>query len=386
MIDLNTVLPSLIAELIDSKIIFGLLYSMILGVPRLFNIIFSHYLSYVKYKKKILITGIYLRAFSFFGLALTTYYYGKSNPLMVVFFFFVLIFIFSISGGFASLSYNEIIAKLTTKGDREKIFAAKQFVASIMAFTGGLIVKYIFSPGKLTFPSNYSILLIIGFAGLIIAAFSFWFIDEEPSVVNNNKLRLSTFLKKVPSILKSDPPFLKFVIIENMSSFSLMILPFYIVYAKDTFQLSSQYVGTFLIFQITGMILSNIFWGYIGNRSNAKNIVKICILIGGIIPILALIAGRIGPEVYKYLFFLIGFVVSGRKIGFTPYLLDITSHNKRTIYLGIRDSLNILIIILPLIGGLLINLLGYTLTFLLVSIIMIFTFFISKNDRCMLLN
>ncbi|HKL13894.1 MAG TPA: MFS transporter [Halanaerobiales bacterium] len=386
MIDLNTVLPSLISELIDSKIIFGLLYSMILGVPRLFNIIFSHFLSYIKYKKKVLITGIYLRAFSFLGMALTTYYYGKDNPGIVIIFFFIWIFMFSISGGFASLSYNEIIGKLTTKGQREKIFASKQFVASIMAFSGGLIVKYIFSPGKYTFPNNYSILLFIGFVGLIIAAFSFWMIDEEPSVVSEEKLKLIKFLKRVPNLLRNDPKFLKFVLIENMSSFSMMVLPFYIVYAKDTFNLASEYVGTFLLFQIVGMITSNLFWGYIGDKKGARYVVRVCILLGGIIPILALVAGRMNPGIYKYLFFLVGFVMSGRKIGFLPYLLDIAPEEKRTVYLGIRDSLNILIIILPLLGGVLINFLGYTLTFIIVSIVMLFAFFTDRRDECILLH
>ena len=386
MIDLNTVLPSLISELIDSKIIFGLLYSMILGVPRLFNIIFSHFLSYVKYKKKILITGIYLRALSFLGMAFTTYYFGKSNPGIVIIFFFIWIFMFSISGGFASLSYNEIIGKLTTNGQRERIFASKQFVASVMAFTGGLIVKYIFTPGKYTFPNNYSILLSIGFIGLITAAFSFWLIDEKPSVVSKERLKLIKFLKQVPELLRNNPRFLKYVLIENMSSFSLMVLPFYIVYAKDTFNLASEYVGTFLLFQIVGMIVSNLFWGYLGDSKGARYVVRVCILIGGIIPLLALIAGQLNPAIYKYLFFIIGFVISGRKIGFLPYLLDIAPEESRTVYLGIRDSLNILIIVLPLIGGVLINFFGYTITFIFVSIIMISAFFTDKSDNCILLH
>jgi MFS family permease len=386
MIDLNTVLPALISELTSSKIIFGLLYSMILGVPRIFNIIFSHYLSYVKYKKKILISGIYLRAITFLGMAITTFYFGKDDPSIVVFSFFIWIFLFSISGGFASLSYTEIIGKLTTKGDREKIFAAKQFVASVMAFSGGMIVKYIFSPGNYEFPNNYSILLFIGFIGLIVAAFSFWTIDEKPSVVNEKKMKLTHFIRKVPAILKNDPRFLKFVLIENLSSFSLMVLPFYMVFANDTFNLSSEYVGTFLLFQITGMVLSNLFWGYIGNKRSARYVVRICILIGAGIPILALIAGRLSPEIYKYLFLLVGFVISGRKIGFTPYLLDITPTENRTVYLGIRDSLNILVIILPLMGGVLINLLGYSITFILVSIVMLIAFFTEKSNRCILLH
>lgn len=88
MIDFNTVFPSLVATLIDSKIIFGLLYSIMLGAPRIFNIVFSHYMNAYEYRKKFLLIGIYLRAFSFLGMAAFTYYFGSSAPQIVVISFF----------------------------------------------------------------------------------------------------------------------------------------------------------------------------------------------------------------------------------------------------------------------------------------------------------
>ena len=51
MLDLNTVFPSLIDEMTHSKFIFGILYSIMLGVPIIFNIVFSHYLKTFKRKK-----------------------------------------------------------------------------------------------------------------------------------------------------------------------------------------------------------------------------------------------------------------------------------------------------------------------------------------------
>jgi len=42
MIDFNTVFPSLVDSLSDSKIIFGALYSIMLGIPFVFNLLFSH--------------------------------------------------------------------------------------------------------------------------------------------------------------------------------------------------------------------------------------------------------------------------------------------------------------------------------------------------------
>lgn len=88
MIDFNTVFPSLISSLTGSKIIFGAIYSIIFGVPLIFNIIFGHYLSSKKYKKKYLLLGINLRAFSFLGMSFFTYKYANQYPMLVVISFF----------------------------------------------------------------------------------------------------------------------------------------------------------------------------------------------------------------------------------------------------------------------------------------------------------
>ena len=63
-------------------------------------------------------------------------------------------------------------------------------------------------------------------------------------------------------------------------------------------------------------------------------------------------------------------------IGFDPYFLNIAPEEKRTTLLGIRGTFNILTVILPLTGGLIIELFGFTITFYLVTIIMILAFFL----------
>ncbi|MDD4743923.1 MAG: hypothetical protein PHN53_04930 [Eubacteriales bacterium] len=51
MLDLNTVFPALVSELTESKALFGLLYSIMLGAPLVFNLVFSHVLKTRPYKK-----------------------------------------------------------------------------------------------------------------------------------------------------------------------------------------------------------------------------------------------------------------------------------------------------------------------------------------------
>ena len=382
MLDFSTVFPALISNLTESKIIFGLLFSVMLGTPLVFNIILSSFMHVRKYKKRILLLGIYLRSFSFLGMATFTWFFGKQFPMLVVASFFFWVFLFAISGGFAGMAYTDIIGKLVKKGKRGKLFASKQFAMGTFSFLGGIVILNIFTLHKISFPNNYSITLLIGFVGLLVASIAFWFIREPPSDIKDvKKESFKLFIKKVPSILKKDSKFTRFIIVENMSSFSLMILPFYMLYAKDTFGISETYVGRYLIVQTIGAILSNLLWGAISNKWGSKMIVRTCILIGGVVPILAIILSKFGPNYYSIVFFLVGFLISGRPVGFESYLLDMAPSESRIIYLGIRGTMSIFIVLLPIIGAYFITYMGYYFTFIIVTVVMFAAFLLLGKEK-----
>lgn len=369
MLDLNTVFPALVTTLTASKIVFGALYSVMLGVPLIFNVIFSHYLRNKEYKKKYLLLGIYLRSSAFLGMAIFTYYFSQSNPTLTIASFFFFVFVFSISAGFAGLSYSDIIAKSLDSDKRVHLYTVKQFFGSSSAFAGGLLIARIFSLG-IDYPLNYTISLLIGSLGLVIASLGFILLPERKSLISNNRDPLIKFIKKIPSILKKDNSFKLFIIVENLAGFSIMILPFYMLYAKERFSIDDSYIGTYLIWLTVGTIFSNLVWGFLASRFNTKSIVRFCIILGGLNPLLAIYLGTISPDMFVIVFFILGFMISGRKIGFEPYLLDIIPTDERVEYLGIRGSLNILIVILPLIGAIIIKYFGFNVTFIIVSIMM----------------
>lgn len=381
MLDLNTVFPSLIDEMTHSKFIFGVLYSIMLGVPLIFNIVFSHYLKTFKRKKKVLLFGIYLRSFSFLGMAIFTTFFAIDRPLLTTSSFFIWIFLFSVSAGFAGISYADIIAKTMSPTERNKLYATKQFIGSIAALLGGFLIKKIFSMPSIVYPYQYGISLFIGAFGLFIASFGILTIKEPDSLIHNEKPgRFIDFLKTIPKTIKNDVNFKNFIIVENLASFSIMILPFYIIFAKQVFDLDQSFIGIFLIVQIAGTVFSNLIWGLLATKSNAKSVVRFCILIGALLPLLAITLSFTSPPVYSVIFVFLGFIISGRRIGFEPYLLDIAPADQRTEYLGIRGSMNLFVVILPIVSGIFIDIIGFYITFLIVSFCMLIAFALLKNN------
>jgi len=381
-LDPNTIFPALVTTLVDSKTVFGLLYSIMLGVPFVFNIVFGHYLQDKPRKKPYLLLAVYLRVSSFLGMAAFTYFFANSAPVLVLVSLFGWIFLFSFSGGFASLAYADIIGKLAPKGTRGGLFASKQFAASIAMLLGGVLVAGLLALDSLPYPKDYALVLTIGAAGLFVAALAFWFIREDSSPpVDEKKEDFWQFLRQVPSIGRRDRGFLRFIIGGNLASFSPMLLPVYIIFAMDSFPAAQDYVGRFLLFQIIGAIISNLYWGILSQRKGSKRVVQNCIFLGGIIPILALVLRPLGPDAFALVFLLVGFVVSGRRVGFEPYLLDMAPEDRRTIYVGINGTLNVSMVLLPALGGLFIDGLGFTATFLLTVAAMITAYFFLKGPK-----
>jgi len=379
MIELNTVLPNLIAGLTKSSIAFGGLYSIMLGAPLIFNLLFSHYLKRFELKKKFLLFGIYLRGFSFLGMSVTVFLFAKSNPLGTLIAFYFLIMIFSLSGGFAGIAYSDIIGKLLPSEKRPGLYAARQIVSGTASLIGGALIVRIFAPSSLEYPLNYALGMMIGFLGLVIGAIGFWFMKEPPSEISNAGEKNNGMIGNTINILKEDKPFRKFIIIENITSFSLMILPFYMVYVKHTFSDYKDFFGAYVMVQILGNILSNFMWTSISKKHGTETVLKICILIGAAIPLIAIALNPLGAMWYILVFLLLGVITSGRNIGFEPYLLDIAPGDKRTVYLGIRGSFNILVVLLPIAGGFFIDMMGYFAAFATVSGVMLLAFFLFQT-------
>jgi MFS family permease len=367
-LDPNTVFPALVNSMVDSKTLFGILYAIMLGGPFVLNIAFGHFLHGKPRKKPYLLLGIYLRALSFLGMALVTLFFAVEAPLLVVASLFGWIRLFSLSGGFAGISYADIVATLAPRGTRGRLYAAKQFAASVAMLLGALVVAGALGFGSLAYPANYAVILGIGSAGLIAASLGFWFIREDPShgQVGASET-LGAFLARVPAIVRRDRAFLQFILSSNMASFSLMLLPFYMIFARGVLHVGVEWVGRYLLLQIGGAIVSNLIWGYLSGRKGSKAVLQTCIVMGGVIPLLALALRPLGPGAFGLIFVLVGFVVSGRSVGFEPYLLDLAPESQRTVYIGINGTLNFSRVLLPVLGGAVIDLFGFTAAFILTA-------------------
>ena len=92
--------------------------------------------------------------------------------------------------------------------------------------------------------------------------------------------------------------------------------------------------GFFLALTVLMLDLNTVFPALVNTLTESKILFgAFYSVLGGLNPLLAIYLGTTSPEYFAIIFFILGFMISGRKIGFEPYLLDIIPKTERVEYL-----------------------------------------------------
>ena len=378
-VDVNTVLSSFILKIGGSSIHVGIITAISIGLPMITQLLFAGFLSGRSRKKPFLMIGIYVRVSALVGMGYTLSISGSKDPMQLLMMVFLWIGLFSLSGAFAEISYMDIMGKVLLQSQRKKFLIFKQFISASGMLVSSIVASRLVI--QLSYPMNYTTLFFIAAGLLFVAAFGFLMIREEASYIRHNSGMVQIF-RSIPRMIRHESNLLNFIGLVNLTSIGITIIPFYMAYAKSVFGLSTNQVGNYLFLLFLGMIISTPLWNWVANRFRYKGIALGCILIGGLLPMVALFVSRSGMAAYKWIFFLAGLSISAAKIYYQGILLEITTNDNRAIFTGIIGTLSLTTAFFPLAAGALIGQFGFKAIFILVSPLTISAYFFLRRIRC----
>lgn len=373
--DVDTVMPSMLIKAGGTPFHLGLLTAIMIGGTKLFQLIFASYLSNKVFKKPYLIIGISFRVLALIAISFLFYNSISMNESLIILLIFVLVSIFSLSGSFAAIPYNDILGKSIKKESRKKFFSLKQTIFSIGIFLSALLVRNLIT--QFEYPFNYGFLFMMAGILLFIASLGFWNIKENysPTIYRNNIIE---YFKIIPFEIKRNPNLKNYLFIVNSLGLGISILPFLIFFAKENFGLSYSLIGNFLLLRTIGALISSLLFYKIAQKIKYKTILKTSLIFGASLPIIALLLDN-NVYLYQMLFLLSGAFVAMYKIGNSGILLEISTNGNRGLYTGIIGAGSIVTAIFPLIAGILISNFGYTFVFITISTIVLASiYFVSK--------
>lgn len=378
-VDVNTVLSSFILKIGGSSIHVGIITAISIGLSMITQLLFAGFLSGRSRKKPFLLMGIYIRVFALAGMGYTLAISDSSEPMRLLMMVFLWIGLFSLSGAFAEISYTDILGKVLPLTQRKKFLIFKQFIAS----TGMLVSSIVASRFVITlpYPANYTMLFLIAALLLFIAAFGFLMIKEDTGHISSYS-GIIHIIRSIPRMIKNDPNLINFIVLVNLTSLGITIIPFYMAFSKSIFGLTNDQIGNYLFLLFLGMIISTFFWNWVANRFRYKGISFGCIFIGGLLPLAVLFLSRFGMGAYQWIFFLAGFTISAGRISSQGILLEITNNDNRAIFTGIIGTLSLTTAFFPLMAGAFIEHYGFKIVFTMISPLIITAIFFLWHIRC----
>lgn len=379
--DKNSVMPGLILLVGGSQTDIGILTAIIIGVPLISQIIFTSLLFNKTYKKKYLLYGMYLRVAAFIGVALSISLIKDFSSHYFISILFFWMSIFSISGAFAGIAYNDLLGKSVEYSKRKNFFVIKQFTTSVGILFSAFVLKKMLIGFE--FPDNYKYGFILAGILLFIGSVAYYFVKERPTELNNEEINILKIIKSIPAELRKNKTFASLIIVSNLIGFSLTVTPFFIAYIKNKFEINNELISNFLLFQIVGMILSNLFWRFLINKIGFKGMIKITVILYALTPIASLILSNTNElRIYSVLFLFVGAAISANRIATDGALIEITNDSNRVLYTGIYGSLNIVSALFPLLISVIIKIISYESVFIIVSVITIISFHYINRMFC----
>ncbi|MDC7249716.1 MAG: MFS transporter [Sphaerochaetaceae bacterium] len=377
--EVNTVIPALILSLGGSSFHVGVVSAIVIGLPVVTKLFFSSFLSSKNKKKPYLLLGINLRVLALISIAVTLIYYKSFSFIVILLLLYFELLVFSVGGAFASLPYVYLLGSLS-KDLRINFFTRRQMISSVGMLLSVIIARYILSTWQ--YPTQYVILFSISATSLFIASMGFWQVKESSANVSE-RVYLKDILKNLPSLLKHDKNFALFLIYSNIMGAALALTPFYIGYAKNNFTLDGKLLSSLLLIQISGMFVASFLYPKIINKKGFKGVLKFRIYIHFFLPLIAVYIANKGSLIaYLFVFFFIGVIISARAVSEDAALIELSNKSNRVIYSALSGTLNIAIIVVPLILGSLISVFSYEIIFIISSLFTLLAFPILSKITC----
>jgi MFS family permease len=371
----TTILPVFVALFTKSSILIGLTGTMLSFGWLLPQLAVARYAEHLPTKKKLYAFAALFRLIAWLALVLSVMLADDIKPGSYLVIFFVCLGAFSLMGGASGIAFIDIVGKIIPPERRGRFFGYRRFFSGILAALAGVAVVYILGDTvRFPFPSNYFILFGLTFVFVLAAVVCFLFIQEPEGTVKAKREDTSRqYLSQVRQVLSNDHDFRQYLVVMILANVGALSLPFYVIYAINILGAPVSWVGVFVTIEMLATLGANLAWGYAGDAKGYRGVIRACTIVAVLTPVAALVS----PNYYIFglVFVLKGASTTGLWLAKNNYALEIAPVTRRPTYMGVVNTSLAFVMLLPLLGGVIVDVASYYLLFAVTGVILLASVF-----------
>jgi len=367
-----TVIPDFVRHLTSSEILIGLAGSISTVGNTLPQLLVARYIVRHARKKWWFVGPNIPGRLMMLTFAAIAMWAAKDRPELLLLAFFVCYSIAGFCDGLVGVPWADLAGNSLDNRWRARISGLTNAVTGVTMLLIAPLIGVVLDDAGPAFPGNYAVLFGAAGALLALSILPGLFFHELPGGQAVERLpSWHRFLPSLRRLFRDDVPFRAFIVMRILVSALMMAAPYYIGYATVELGLSRRVaVPVLLAMQTVGSVTGALAYTWLGARSNLLAI-RLALGGGALLPICALLAGMAGP-----LPLYVGFLVSGLATslwlsGYLNWIVGYAHPDQRPIYVGLSNTVaGAIALIVPFIGGTIVQNLGYRLLFA-VSLVMV---------------
>ncbi len=316
----------------------------------------------IEHRKKVMPAALWMGGLGrvqIVGMALAGWFLQGQS---LVYAMLALLFLFGVFMGAQRVVFGMLMAKVIPLSRRGRLQAWRNatggLIAAVLAWVAG---KYIIEPDM--FGHGYSVTFALAAVLTTLGLWALQVLLREPEPPNlPAKARFRDRLRDFPALIRSDPGYAPFLLMQMLATASRMAVPFYAIYATSSTGLSGAILGLLALAYLGADTLSNLLWGYMGDRTGFRHVLLISLAMW-ILATVILLAFQT-PAAIFIAFFGLGAAQSGYMMAAQTMILEFGNREEMPMRIAISSSAEgITASISPIVGGLVADALGYPAVF-----------------------
>jgi hypothetical protein len=286
---------------------------------------------------------------------------------------------YSFSGGVAAVPFMEVVGKTVPPERLGAFWSLRLFWGGVLTVAAGLFVRALLRDG--TDAPRFALLFAVA-AVLVSLGYGLFSLIREPAEAPQPETAGPLgMLREGLVMLGHDAHFRRLLVARATLSVWFASAPFIVLFAVRELGGSARTAGTFLLVRMAGFVLANVLWHRISLRHGDRVLMRIgAAMCSGLTLAAAAIAfaspWRLGwlPAgaavlALEGVFFLGGAAQSGMAVGYSSLMLLLAPPGRRQAFVGLINTFLGPFMLLPMLGGALVDWLDAPAVFVLCSLV-----------------
>ncbi|HID06889.1 MAG TPA: MFS transporter, partial [Armatimonadetes bacterium] len=313
------------------------------------------------------------RCFSWTCMMLSIWAFASSTPQLAVVAFLLFFGSFAFMGGIGGIAFLDIIARTIPPRRRGAFWGARTIFGGILSVAAGWGVRKILAAEHVfPFPYNYLLLMALSLVSFTIAFALFTAVNEPPDTFVRPRIRFTDEIRAMMELLATKRIFRTLVLSRVAMDTASIAGPFYATFAIRELSSPDAIMGTFIMLQMVGNLITTPVWSYVSDVRGSFNALRLCLLIAPAVPAIAFsvslikVLGGLSAwmiSTWFVLYAILGAMMSGPMIAFTNYLMEIAEDEHRSLYMATFNTLDGFVMFFPMLGGIIVHTVGYPMVF-----------------------